>query len=69
MVVFAIAESGPVSKGPNAIKKGFRQMAREPSRLGTKRGPAEEKKTVNRFATNCYQATGRELAQSVARLF
>ena len=43
MVFFAVAESSPVSKGPNAIKNGFRQMAREPSLLSTKRGPAEEK--------------------------
>ena len=43
VVFFAIGESGPVSKGPNAVKNRFRQMARDPSRLSTKRGPAEEK--------------------------
>ena len=46
VVFFAIAESGPVSKGSNAIKNGFRQMARESTPLSTK------KKTVKRFATN-----------------
>ena len=40
VVLFAIAESGPLSKGPNARKNGFCQMA---SPLGTKTGPAEEK--------------------------
>ena len=69
VVFFAIAESGPVSKGPNAIKNGFRQRAREPSPLSTKRGPAEEIKPLKGLQQTAYQATGRELAQSVARLF
>ena len=43
VVFFAIVESGPVSKGPNAIKNGFRQMAREPRPFSNKRGPKEEK--------------------------
>ena len=69
-VVFsAIAESGPIPKGTNAMKNGFRQMARERSPLINTRKPAEGKKPLKGLPQTGYQAPERQLGQNVARLF
>ena len=62
-VFFAIAERGPISKGPNAIKNGFRQLAREPSPLSTKKGPVEEKKNRENVCYKLVPST-RERAEA-----